>query len=186
MYEFKGEFKERLLALGACDNALLWVGNRTLEEAWAVCNNPPWMFWLSARMLDYEGWSGIKDIVEVCASLIETFIFPLHSGSGLRQWKAGHAELMSIVDGLYVDHAKLEDAKITVYPIIDIIEVINLNLYTNQLSIANTFNELIYDMQEQGLSCPMYLTHTYTTFNGCSCDLIRKCLTTGDLYKKKL
>lgn len=35
--------------LGACAAAREWVGDRTLEQAWAECERPDWMLWLLAR-----------------------------------------------------------------------------------------------------------------------------------------
>ena len=35
--------------LGACGEAREWVGDRTLEQAWAECESPDWMLWLHAR-----------------------------------------------------------------------------------------------------------------------------------------
>ena len=41
---------QRLLErLGACDEAREWVGDRTLNQAWAECVRPDWMLWLHAR-----------------------------------------------------------------------------------------------------------------------------------------
>ena len=38
-----------LIRLGACAEAREWVGDRTLEQAWAECESPDWMLWLHAR-----------------------------------------------------------------------------------------------------------------------------------------
>ena len=35
--------------LGACADAREWVGDRTLDQAWAECERPDWMLWLHAR-----------------------------------------------------------------------------------------------------------------------------------------
>ena len=42
-------FAEKLRRMGACGEAIAWVGERTLEQAWAECKNPHWMLWLASR-----------------------------------------------------------------------------------------------------------------------------------------
>jgi len=36
-------FKKRLIEMGACAEAIEWVGNKTLEEAWSECEHCDWM-----------------------------------------------------------------------------------------------------------------------------------------------
>jgi len=40
------EFKKYLKKIAACDEAIEWVGDRTLQQAWDECNRPDWMLWL--------------------------------------------------------------------------------------------------------------------------------------------
>ena len=39
-------FRDQLVALDACPEAVRWVGNRTLEQAWRECERSDWMLWL--------------------------------------------------------------------------------------------------------------------------------------------
>jgi hypothetical protein len=38
-----------LEALGACEEACAWAGERTLAQAWAECERGDWMIWLATR-----------------------------------------------------------------------------------------------------------------------------------------
>jgi hypothetical protein len=42
--------KTLLNDLKACQEAVEWVGDRTLEEAWRDCERGDWMLWLYARL----------------------------------------------------------------------------------------------------------------------------------------
>jgi hypothetical protein len=43
------DFRARLQALDACPEALEWLGERTLEQAWTECERGDWLLWLAAR-----------------------------------------------------------------------------------------------------------------------------------------
>jgi hypothetical protein len=38
---------EKLTKMGACEEAVEWVGDKTLDEAWAECERGDWMLWLA-------------------------------------------------------------------------------------------------------------------------------------------
>jgi hypothetical protein len=38
--------KDQLVKLGACNEALDWVGDKTIEEAWETCEDSEWMMWI--------------------------------------------------------------------------------------------------------------------------------------------
>jgi hypothetical protein len=40
-----------LVNLGACSEALAWVGTRNIDQAWAECANEDWRQWLRMRGL---------------------------------------------------------------------------------------------------------------------------------------
>ena len=42
-------FREQLIDLKACPEAVAWVGERTLEQAWTECNRSDWMGWLTQK-----------------------------------------------------------------------------------------------------------------------------------------
>ncbi|MCK9621980.1 MAG: hypothetical protein M0R47_15780 [Methylobacter sp.] len=41
--------KELLMKLGACIDAINWVGDRTIEDAWNECHRGDWMLWFYAK-----------------------------------------------------------------------------------------------------------------------------------------
>ena len=44
------KFKKQLIKLGACQAAVNWVGNKSLEVAWATCMQGSWMCWLHYKL----------------------------------------------------------------------------------------------------------------------------------------
>lgn len=42
--------KELLKKFNACQEAVDWVGDKTLEEAWNTCHRGDWMLWLYKKM----------------------------------------------------------------------------------------------------------------------------------------
>jgi len=42
-------FKEYLESINACQEAIDWVDDKTLEESWVTCTRPDWMLWLYGR-----------------------------------------------------------------------------------------------------------------------------------------
>ena len=38
--------KAKLQQLGACTDAIDWIGDRTIEQAWRECRRSDWMLWL--------------------------------------------------------------------------------------------------------------------------------------------
>ena len=52
---------KQLRALGACADAVEWVGDRTLAQAWSECHRADWMFWFLERS---KGWS--RDALNEC------------------------------------------------------------------------------------------------------------------------
>ena len=43
-------FKEQLENIIACEEALNWLGNKTLQEAFATCERADWMLWAYAKL----------------------------------------------------------------------------------------------------------------------------------------
>jgi NifU-like protein involved in Fe-S cluster formation len=56
--------KEQLIELGACKEAIRWVGNKTLQEAWQQCSKFTWMITLLKAMEEKKGWL-IKEEVDI-------------------------------------------------------------------------------------------------------------------------
>jgi len=48
------KFRDELISMDACDDAVTWVGNKSRKRAWEKCNNSQWMLWLinKERLLD--------------------------------------------------------------------------------------------------------------------------------------
>ncbi len=46
------QLKRRLKSLGACSEAIEWLGKRDLATAWKECERPDWMLWLAGRIVD--------------------------------------------------------------------------------------------------------------------------------------
>lgn len=49
-------FQEKLHTLGAGTDALVWVGDKTMEEAWESCTDSDWMRWLFVKILEGTNW----------------------------------------------------------------------------------------------------------------------------------
>ena len=64
------KFKDELIDLNVCQDAIEWVGDKTKEEAFATCERGDWMLWYIAQtnMVDIRVLVGIK--IE-CASLVK-------------------------------------------------------------------------------------------------------------------
>jgi hypothetical protein len=43
-------FREYLVSVQACPDAILWVGDRSPSEAWHACQRPDWLLWLCGRV----------------------------------------------------------------------------------------------------------------------------------------
>ena len=43
-------FKQQLIELDACNEAILWVGKKTFKEAWEQADRGDWMLWIYRRL----------------------------------------------------------------------------------------------------------------------------------------
>ena len=43
--------RDRLIKMGACEDAVAWVGDRDITAAWAECDRADWMLWLAGRVV---------------------------------------------------------------------------------------------------------------------------------------
>jgi len=62
-------FREQLKKLNACDEALEWVGNKSLEKAWKTCSSSEWMLWVLTKT-DIDLTDPICDIAERVLHLV--------------------------------------------------------------------------------------------------------------------
>ena len=49
--------KDVLQKLGACEDAIEWVGDRTPTQTWRDCKRGDWMMWILAKHVDQKGWA---------------------------------------------------------------------------------------------------------------------------------
>jgi hypothetical protein len=50
------KFIQWLYRNDACEEAMFFVGNKTLQEAWAQCKDARWMIWLLIAKENDKGW----------------------------------------------------------------------------------------------------------------------------------
>lgn len=55
------KLKDKLIKLGACSEAVYWVGDRDIKTAWAECERADWMIW-------YAGHTGVDQKLIVLAA----------------------------------------------------------------------------------------------------------------------
>jgi len=56
-------FKQHLKAIGACQEARVWAGDRTAKEAWEQCERADWLLWWAAK----DGASKQEIVLVACA-----------------------------------------------------------------------------------------------------------------------
>ena len=52
-----------LKQIHACNEAIDWVGEGTIAEAWAECERADWMLWLIGKMMGKPGWPTHQELV---------------------------------------------------------------------------------------------------------------------------
>lgn len=65
-------YAKDLRKLGACHDAIEWLGDRSIEEAWPVCERADWMLWLIGKIVCRsepwrEPWSDDRKPLVACA-----------------------------------------------------------------------------------------------------------------------
>jgi len=56
-------FKQQLIEMDACQDAIDWIKDRTIQQAWNDCHCGDWMLWLLEQMKEKEGWLDEKEIM---------------------------------------------------------------------------------------------------------------------------
>jgi hypothetical protein len=64
----KTRLRESLRRLGACAEAIDWVGERDLDTAWRECTRVDWMLWLAMRKAGRDGWPQSPVVVRAACS----------------------------------------------------------------------------------------------------------------------
>ena len=47
-------FKEFLVSINACEEARIWVGDKSIREAWEQCERGDWMLWWFSRADNFD------------------------------------------------------------------------------------------------------------------------------------
>ena len=92
-------FKRRLQSYGACEDAVEWVGERTLAQAWAECERADWMLWLLFQRSGQRGWPTIQTAYLCACDCAETALRYVQPGEDCprlaietrRRWCRGEA-----------------------------------------------------------------------------------------------
>lgn len=92
-------FQSKLIKLGACDEAKVWVGSQTLAKAWRECPRGDWLLWLAAR-------AGVdrRLVVEAACRCAEAVLGlvpegeerPVRAIEAARAWIRGEASLAEV------------------------------------------------------------------------------------------
>jgi hypothetical protein len=72
------QFRDILIEMEACDEAITWIGNKTLKEAWEQCERADWMMWLLIKMLDREELPKYKEMVLFLCNALKKDMARLH------------------------------------------------------------------------------------------------------------
>jgi len=114
-----------LRELGACGDAVQWVGNRDLPTAWRECQRADWMLWLCSRMEGREGWPVRQQLVLAACACAETALCYVPAGEGrpkmaiatARRWARGDAtvSLDDVRKAAYADDAAAAAAAYAAY-----------------------------------------------------------------------
>ena len=90
--------------LGACADAREWVGDRTLDQAWAECERPDWMLWLHARSASADAGAYSALAKKWAAAAAEAWAAAWAAGASAEAWaaaaEAGAAELYRQCDDI--------------------------------------------------------------------------------------
>jgi hypothetical protein len=83
------KLRNKLRKLGACKEAIAWVGDKTLRQAWDECPCADWMLWLYQRHIPNK-W--------LCAELAKQFSARALDAAGASNWGDLLRGLPSVVD----------------------------------------------------------------------------------------
>jgi hypothetical protein len=62
------KFKTMLIKMRACNDAIDWVGNKSIKQAWEECERADWMLWYLSKTIDR------KRVVYLAALCAETVV----------------------------------------------------------------------------------------------------------------
>jgi len=87
--------RQHLQRLKACSEALEWVGDRDLEQAWAECHRGDWMLWLAGRV----GAPRSVEVARACAERANTASSDQKRDWAIdsaRRWARGETDLEEV------------------------------------------------------------------------------------------
>jgi hypothetical protein len=98
------ELQLLLSRLKACNDAVAWVGDKSLSDAWGQCPRADWMLWLVGRMVDKPGWPSRQKLVLAACACAETALLyvpknekrPAAVIECARRWARGAATLREL------------------------------------------------------------------------------------------
>ena len=64
--------RDMLSRIGACKEAVEWVGERDLATAWRECDRADWMLWLLAKRAGNPHWPTRQQVVLAACACAET------------------------------------------------------------------------------------------------------------------
>ena len=93
--------KQLFCKLGACSEAVKWVGDRTYAKAWRDCQRGDWLLWITARMIGKRGWPTHQQVVLAACACAETALKYAPAGETrpaeaieiARKWTRGEATI---------------------------------------------------------------------------------------------
>lgn len=105
------KLKKLLKKIGACEEAIDWIGERDLKTCWAQCERGNWMLWLCGSMNGERGWPTKKNIALAVCDFVESALpvfeneypedkRPRNAIETLRKWAN---EEVSIEDVMAID-----------------------------------------------------------------------------------
>ena len=101
--------KAQLIEMGACKEAVEWVGRKQLKTAWEKCGRADWMLWLAGRV-------GVdrKPLVLAACDCAETALQHVTAGEDrpriaietARKWCAGETTITDVMNAANAAYAE--------------------------------------------------------------------------------
>jgi len=159
---------ERLTAMKACSEAVEWVGNRNLTEAWRECERADWMLWLCNCMAGEHGWPKHEEIVLAACDCALTVKHSQAAIEMAQRWAHGKASIADVRHAANIAYAAASDAAHAAYSAAYVAYATANAVYTS--AIATT--DCAADAARHGAHIKM-------------CHLIRKRLKPGRMVAKE-
>jgi len=116
-------FKQQLIDMNACHEAVVWVGRKSLKTAWSKCERGDWMLWLAGK-LDIDRKLLVLaacDCAEPALKLIpEGEDRPRQAIQTARDWCNGLASLEDVRNAANAANAAANAADVAAYAAADV------------------------------------------------------------------